>query len=76
MKRERCRKSFWEAASEEDDFFFFFFIGNSDEQRSCDSSDTLRLKEYATALPLPPVLSLKVEGNHKCPPSSPPHCHS
>lgn len=73
MKRERCRRSFWEAASEEEGFFF---IGNSDEQRSCDSSDTLRLKEYATALPLPPVLSPKVEGNHKHPPSSPPHCHS
>lgn len=45
-------------------------------QRSCDSSDILRLKEHATAFPLHPVLFPKVEGNHKHPPSSPPHCHS
>lgn len=54
-------------------FCLFCFIGNSDGQRSCDSSDKLRLKEYAIALPLHPVPSPKVEGNHKYPPFSPPH---
>lgn len=53
----------------------FFFIGNCYGQRSCDSSDILRLQEYATALPLAPMLS-KAQENHKYPPSGPPFCHS
>lgn len=43
----------------------FFFIGNSGGQGSYDSSDILRLKQYATALPLQSVPSPKVEGNHE-----------
>lgn len=70
MRRERYRGSFGKAASEE--VFLYWELG----QRSCDSSDIPRLKEYATALPLHPVLSPKVEGNHRHPPSSPPHCGS
>lgn len=68
MKRERYRGSFGKAASEE--VFLYWEL----RQRSCDSSDILR--EYATALPLHPVLSPKVEGNHRHPPSRPPHCGS
>lgn len=66
MKRERCRGRFGKAASEE--VFLYWEL----RQRPCDSSDMLRLKEYATALPLHPVFSPKVEGNHQHPPSSPP----
>lgn len=50
-----------------------FFIGNTDGQRSCDSSNVPKLKEYATASPLHPVPSPNIEGNHKHPPSSPAH---
>lgn len=41
----KIQGSFGKAASEEG----FFFIGKSDGQRSCVSSDVLRLTEYATA---------------------------
>lgn len=53
--------SFGKAASEGE----VFFIGNSGGQGSYDSSDILRLKQYATALPLQSVPSPKVEGNHE-----------
>ncbi|KAK2507796.1 hypothetical protein MC885_001924 [Smutsia gigantea] len=43
-------------------------LSQQDGHKCCDSSDTLRLKEYATASPLPPVLSPKVEGNREHPP--------
>ena len=70
MKRERYRGSSGKAASKE--VFVYWEL----RQRSCNSSDKLRLKEYATALPLHPVVSPKAEGNHRHPPSSPTHCGS
>lgn len=61
MKRERCR-GIWGKQSQRGRSFF---IGNTDGQRFCDSSNVLRLKEYATASSLHPVPSPNVEGNHK-----------
>lgn len=68
----KIQGSFGKAASEEG----FFFIGKSDGQRSCVSSDVLRLTEYATACSFAFCALSQGRGNQKHPPSSPPHCHS
>lgn len=60
----KMQGKFWESSLRRG-----FSLLGTDGQRACDAGDTLRLKEHASALPLPPVLSLKVEGNHKHPPS-------
>lgn len=60
----KMQGKFWESSLRRG-----FSLLGTDGQRASGAGDTLRLKEHASALPLPPVLSLKVEGNHKHPPS-------